>query len=122
MIRRPPRSTLFPYTTLFRSPLNVAGESLLVFSDLRGVAALCERGRARWQRAHALGPQRIALNETHGDRNDWRYRLAPQPRRDGFDGAAADGDGVLDRGGDQRALGPRVVPHDDHVRAPRRLD
>src|SRR2546421_1981584 len=23
MIRRPPRSTLFPYTTLFRSPLNV---------------------------------------------------------------------------------------------------
>src|SRR5205814_6036258 len=24
MIRRPPRSTLFPYTTLFRSPLRVA--------------------------------------------------------------------------------------------------
>src|SRR2546430_9918716 len=24
MIRRPPRSTLFPYTTLFRSPLTVA--------------------------------------------------------------------------------------------------
>src|SRR2546426_2868574 len=24
MIRRPPRSTLFPYTTLFRSPLNSA--------------------------------------------------------------------------------------------------
>src|SRR2546425_4112618 len=24
MIRRPPRSTLFPYTTLFRSPLSVA--------------------------------------------------------------------------------------------------
>src|SRR5256885_7841834 len=24
MIRRPPRSTLFPYTTLFRSPVNVA--------------------------------------------------------------------------------------------------
>src|ERR1051326_898264 len=26
MIRRPPRSTLFPYTTLFRSVLNVPGE------------------------------------------------------------------------------------------------
>src|SRR3712207_8069092 len=26
MIRRPPRSTLFPYTTLFRSPLRVAEE------------------------------------------------------------------------------------------------
>src|SRR5260370_35892461 len=25
MIRRPPRSTLFPYTTLFRSPLVVGG-------------------------------------------------------------------------------------------------
>src|SRR5438552_13913180 len=25
MIRRPPRSTLFPYTTLFRSPVQVAG-------------------------------------------------------------------------------------------------
>src|SRR3712207_8967537 len=25
MIRRPPRSTLFPYTTLFRSPLLAAG-------------------------------------------------------------------------------------------------
>src|SRR5256885_10934821 len=25
MIRRPPRSTLFPYTTLFRSQLDVAG-------------------------------------------------------------------------------------------------
>src|SRR5258708_27980411 len=26
MIRRPPRSTLFPYTTLFRSPLGVASQ------------------------------------------------------------------------------------------------
>src|SRR5260221_5343879 len=28
MIRRPPRSTLFPYTTLFRSWISDAGESL----------------------------------------------------------------------------------------------
>src|SRR3989475_7004741 len=28
MIRRPPRSTLFPYTTLFRSPVHVWGERL----------------------------------------------------------------------------------------------
>src|SRR2546427_5947870 len=27
MIRRPPRSTLFPYTTLFRSPARPAGRS-----------------------------------------------------------------------------------------------
>src|SRR2546423_10962934 len=29
MIRRPPRSTLFPYTTLFRSPHRLAGADLL---------------------------------------------------------------------------------------------
>src|SRR2546422_2574950 len=28
MIRRPPRSTLFPYTTLFRSHVNVLGDFL----------------------------------------------------------------------------------------------
>src|SRR3712207_7449869 len=28
MIRRPPRSTLFPYTTLFRSRLSAGGDSL----------------------------------------------------------------------------------------------
>src|SRR5690349_24244458 len=27
MIRRPPRSTLFPYTTLFRSPLDADGKT-----------------------------------------------------------------------------------------------
>src|SRR5690349_23185169 len=31
MIRRPPRSTLFPYTTLFRSILTVLGVSLAAF-------------------------------------------------------------------------------------------
>src|SRR5256884_9775496 len=30
MIRRPPRSTLFPYTTLFRSPLFVPAASWIV--------------------------------------------------------------------------------------------
>src|SRR3712207_8602751 len=28
MIRRPPRSTLFPYTTLFRSPADALGEQV----------------------------------------------------------------------------------------------
>src|SRR2546425_9056191 len=32
MIRRPPRSTLFPYTTLFRSPVEGAVEGI-VFGD-----------------------------------------------------------------------------------------
>src|SRR2546425_1008247 len=30
MIRRPPRSTLFPYTTLFRSPGGAGSESVLM--------------------------------------------------------------------------------------------
>src|SRR5258708_10635192 len=30
MIRRPPRSTLFPYTTLFRSPMSMPSKSLLL--------------------------------------------------------------------------------------------
>src|SRR5258708_17831523 len=32
MIRRPPRSTLFPYTTLFRSPFNCAEITLVSFT------------------------------------------------------------------------------------------
>src|SRR5260221_10006048 len=37
MIRRPPRSTLFPYTTLFRSPLvlTCANNDLVVMLSLR---------------------------------------------------------------------------------------
>src|SRR2546430_17086734 len=39
MIRRPPRSTLFPYTTLFRSilPGIITGLSLLMFAVFAGV-------------------------------------------------------------------------------------
>src|SRR2546430_9818182 len=44
MIRRPPRSTLFPYTTLFRSIGERAIRSVLRASDSRGPAtALTQR-------------------------------------------------------------------------------
>src|SRR5260370_9653306 len=33
MIRRPPRSTLFPYTTLFRSKVNFGAEISVTFRD-----------------------------------------------------------------------------------------
>ena len=33
MIRRPPRSTLFPYTTLFRSLRDTCARLMLVFTD-----------------------------------------------------------------------------------------
>src|SRR2546422_3423141 len=48
MIRRPPRSTLFPYTTLFRSPNprdDLAGPGPVANDALRGLAGLCEVGR-----------------------------------------------------------------------------
>src|SRR2546427_6205749 len=45
MIRRPPRSTLFPYTTLFRSGLNLAG--LFEFGSMLP---------GRWAAAHARHP------------------------------------------------------------------
>src|SRR3712207_8974698 len=35
MIRRPPRSPLFPYTTLFRSPFREAADSAPQFGDRR---------------------------------------------------------------------------------------
>src|SRR5438552_12053829 len=33
MLRRPPRSTLFPYTTLFRSRVNIEHEAMPVVAD-----------------------------------------------------------------------------------------
>src|SRR5438132_8914065 len=46
MIRRPPRSTLFPYTTLFRSPWNVAcfpqSQGMREHERSQGHAPLCD--------------------------------------------------------------------------------
>src|SRR5260370_26270903 len=43
MIRRPPRSTLFPYTTLFRSPTTSHGKS--VIDDRRYTRMIGENAR-----------------------------------------------------------------------------
>src|SRR5260370_15838111 len=37
MIRRPPRSTLFPYTTLFRSKRRISGMALLILALLQRI-------------------------------------------------------------------------------------
>src|SRR3712207_8292721 len=47
MIRRPPRSTLFPYTTLFLSEVGARGPQPLDESGDRGVAGAAACGRAQ---------------------------------------------------------------------------
>src|SRR5260370_41199512 len=71
MIRRPPRSTLFPYTTLFRSHLEQGvalarriGRPYLEFTGLAYQAAI-EVSRS-FTRAAERGRQAIELAERHG--------------------------------------------------------
>src|SRR3712207_7491604 len=53
MIRRPPRSTLFPYTTLFRSPVHDVRRALGQLQDaLHGHAHAADRGRRSARRHH----------------------------------------------------------------------
>src|SRR2546430_10862036 len=58
MIRRPPRSTLFPYTTLFRSNFNFAAERFHVFAQGAQVPI-----RAAFQLRH--GRLRLVRSEEH---------------------------------------------------------
>src|SRR2546421_6813759 len=62
MIRRPPRSTLFPYTTLFRSEVPRAAHRQLAGAR-RGLArrAHADRGPAESARRDALSRLRLSL-------------------------------------------------------------
>src|SRR3712207_8703035 len=73
MIRRPPRSTLFPYTTLFRSPHGAAA------ADLRAGPARLRHGDARGASAPVRSP-------CHGD----RARARTRPRGPEVAGPGAD--------------------------------
>src|SRR3712207_8501666 len=69
MIRRPPRSTLFPYTTLFRSER----------AQVREAEARLELAEANYRRAASLvqnraGTQR-ALDEAQAERNTGQASL-----------------------------------------------
>src|SRR5438132_13795820 len=57
MLRRPPRSTLFPYTTLFRSP----APQLPEIRSLRQTESLCEYGRRNFRRDR----KSTRLNSSH---------------------------------------------------------
>src|SRR2546429_3370921 len=61
MIRRPPRSTLFPYTTLFRSPA-AAGDA-----RLRAARTAADRARPRRRLDYQVQDRKSTrLNSSHG--------------------------------------------------------
>src|SRR5438270_5348426 len=72
-IRRPPRSTLFPYTTLFRSGSTRPGGSLVAVGALHALVPLLgldrqRRDRARFEAANAdrlLDRKSTRLNSSH---------------------------------------------------------
>src|SRR5256885_9288062 len=68
MIRRPPRSTLFPYTTLFRSQRNV-GNFLPLIQPARGLAVGISRARHELPETatleHHHPPAVLARSEEH---------------------------------------------------------
>src|SRR2546422_2222514 len=77
MIRRPPRSTLFPYTTLFRSVLSHwfclkfigVGFVLVRLGARMSLAGRVRQGQARWMGANLYcGRDRKStrLNSSHG--------------------------------------------------------
>src|SRR3712207_8360073 len=83
MIRRPPRSTLFPYTTLFRSEavraahlllgqelrrLELRGRALAVLdAALPGGPALVQRAGADAQRGDGADRKSTRLNSSHAN-------------------------------------------------------
>src|SRR2546422_9950073 len=95
MIRRPPRSTLFPYTTLFRSQVDLTerrhddpllGDLLVDRLDARvrvldvvdGVLCRLAGGQRQGERERAVVPAREG-GEAHGGASDLPEPLLHQP-------------------------------------------
>src|SRR5258705_10914478 len=61
MIRRPPRSTLFPYTTLFRSHQDLNGDGVIgvptVVIEADGSTSLAEIGNNFYLYSNGTGPE-----------------------------------------------------------------
>src|SRR2546426_9170870 len=65
MIRRPPRSTLFPYTTLFRSPRNSGDGGWSAFGDTDGDTGRVRRGapgRPRDRKSTRLNSSHLVIS------------------------------------------------------------
>src|SRR3989454_3533467 len=79
MIRRPPRSTLFPYTTLFRSPRGVARRRGRA-GQPPGAGAPRADGERRRGPDPARAPCGRGLRGRPHPRGGWRLRRRTQPR------------------------------------------
>src|SRR3989442_11310975 len=110
MIRRPPRSTLFPYTTLFRSPLSAAKQKIT-------------RGRRRRQvseeQRHDLFPSRSRPRERAIDEDQFFIRrMALYRRRSPGDRnsrplSSGAKPGLIHNGRDVRSLGNVLRKQDE---------
>src|SRR3712207_9529972 len=81
MIRRPPRSTLFPYTTLFRSGRNKVATPEYACRTQSGRSAMTKISRrSLLKAAAAMGASLAWARPVHGSRVRWKERrdLYPQ--------------------------------------------
>src|SRR5260370_12403609 len=67
MIRRPPRSTLFPYTTLFRSGIapDVRRRSWVFHRSMDGAWFRSQSLRNDWERNHARSEEHTSELQSH---------------------------------------------------------
>src|SRR2546422_4738084 len=72
MIRRPPRSTLFPYTTLFRSPVHAVADLGSRVGDLLGPEATVDRSP---RLAGVVGPERAGGRRSEEHTSELQSRL-----------------------------------------------
>src|SRR5256885_14731664 len=99
MIRRPPRSTLFPYTTLFRSSLGTAEPDgvleerprgrAVIYAEPRPHAQECvdrepaRRARRPTGRQHVIRSRAVVAQDFRGSCTDEQRAVMPQPGRHG---------------------------------------
>src|SRR3989442_11996370 len=76
MIRRPPRSTLFPYTTLFRSP---------PFAENGAVGIVVERGGQIQRARQPVAQREVRPPEGGGQQHDAGLRVERAGRSDAQD-------------------------------------
>src|SRR2546425_2351466 len=102
MIRRPPRSTLFPYTTLFRSPVGArdrgdadsGGDMTTAVISVYKVASFPEGGGHFWvYLQYALGLRRLRSEEHTSELQSLAYLVCRLLLEKKNEGSRDDGSG-----------------------------